>query len=78
MNLALMLLSCTGSPRITDYDRPWVELLVAHVADYFRDQSGGREQVAFRVLDWFELPPLLCGPAAGWTCPKTASTSPSR
>jgi len=35
---------------------------VDHVADYFRDQSGGRESLQFRVFDWFELPMS----SAGW------------
>jgi hypothetical protein len=56
MKLAVLLLSCTGSERLTDFDRPWVHGLVAHMAEYYSDQSGGRENMEFRVLDWFELP----------------------
>lgn len=56
MKLAVLLLTCRGSARLTDYDRPWVHRVVDHVAGYWRDQTGGRVDVEFRVLDWFELP----------------------
>lgn len=56
MNLAVLLLSCTGSERITDLEREWVHRMVEHTAGYFREQSGRRENTTFRVLDWFELP----------------------
>jgi len=56
MKLAVLLLSCTGSPRVTDLDQPWVHRLVGHMAGYYLDQSGGRENMEFRVFDWFQLP----------------------
>lgn len=56
MKLAVLLLSCTGTARETDFDRAWVHRLVGHVAGYFLDQSGGRVNMEFRVLDWFQLP----------------------
>ena len=56
MKLAVLLLSCTGTGRVTTIDRAWVHTLVGHVAGYLLDQSGGRENMQFRVLDWFELP----------------------
>lgn len=56
MKLAVLLLSCTGTPRITDYDREWVHRLVGHTAGYWLDQTGGRVDTEFRVLDWFQLP----------------------
>jgi len=56
MKLAVLLLSCTGSPRVTDFDRAWVHRLVGHVAGFYLDQSGGRVNMEFRVLDWFQLP----------------------
>jgi hypothetical protein len=56
MRLAVLLLSCTGTARETDFDRAWVHRLVGHTAGYFLDQSGGRVDIEFRVLDWFELP----------------------
>ena len=56
MKLAVLLLSCTDTPRITDYDQPWVHRVVTDVAGYFLDQSGGRVNMEFRVLDWFGLP----------------------
>jgi hypothetical protein len=55
MNLAVLLLSCTGSPRLTDFDRPWAERVFANLADYYRAQSGGRENMQFQVFDWFQL-----------------------
>ena len=56
MKLAVLLLSCTGSSRLTNFDRAWVHRLVGHWAGYFLDQSGGRVNPEFRVLDWFQLP----------------------
>jgi hypothetical protein len=56
MKLAVLLLSCPGSLRQTNFDWAWVDRLVGHVASYFLDQSGGRVNTQFRVLDWFELP----------------------
>ena len=56
MNLAVLLLSCTDSPRITDFDRPWAELVFADLADFYRAQSGGRENMQFQIFDWFQLP----------------------
>ena len=56
MKLAVLLLSCTGSARLTDFDQPWVHRLVGHMAGYYLDQSGGRENIEFRVFDWFQLP----------------------
>jgi hypothetical protein len=62
MNLAVLLLSVWDEPRITTLTREWMHRAVDHVADYFRDQSGGRESLQFRVFDWFELPMS----SAGW------------
>ena len=56
MKLAVLLLSCTGTPRVTDLDQPWIHRVVGHVAGYLIDQSGGRENMEFRVFDWFQLP----------------------
>lgn len=56
MKLAVLLLSCTDTPRETDFDRTWVHRLVGHVAGYYLDQSGGRVDMEFRVFDWFQLP----------------------
>lgn len=56
MKLAVLLLSCTGSPRITDYDKNWVDLLLRNVADFYRDQTGGRVTLQFGIFDWFQLP----------------------
>ena len=56
MNLAVLLLSCTGSPRVTNLDQPWVDRLFGHMAGYYSAQSGGRENPQFRVFDWFVLP----------------------
>jgi hypothetical protein len=56
MKLAVLLLSCTGTPRITDYDQAWVHKLVGHTAGYWLDQTGGRVNMEFRVFDWFQLP----------------------
>lgn len=56
MKLGVLLLSCTGSPRVTDFDRAWVHRVVGHVAGYFLEQSGGRVNMEFRVFDWFQLP----------------------
>lgn len=56
MKLAVLLLSCTGTARETDFDREWVHRLVGHVAGYFLDQSSGRVNMEFRVFDWFQLP----------------------
>lgn len=56
MKLAVLLLSCTGTARETDFDRAWVHTLVGHVAGYFLDQSGGGVNMEFRVFDWFQLP----------------------
>ncbi|MEU0314883.1 hypothetical protein [Nocardioides sp. NPDC006273] len=56
MKLAVLLLSCTGTPRTTDFDQAWVHRLVGHTAGYWIDQTGGRVNMEFRVLDWFQLP----------------------
>ena len=56
MKLAVLLLSCTGSARVTDFSRERVHSIVGNVAGYFLDQSGGRVSMEFRVFDWFQLP----------------------
>lgn len=56
MKLAVLLLSCTGTARETNFAQEWVHRLVGHVASYFVDQSGGRVNIEFRVFDWFQLP----------------------
>lgn len=40
MKLAVLLLTCTGSARLTDFDRAWVHRLVGHMAGYYFDQSA--------------------------------------
>ena len=39
MKLAVLLLSCTGSPRLTDYDQPWVQ----RVFDWFQLPQTSRQ-----------------------------------
>ncbi len=56
MKLAVLLLTCSDTPRTTDYDQQWVQRMVGHVAGYYVDQTGGRVNVEFRVVDWFQLP----------------------
>src|SRR5829696_840574 len=56
MNLAVLLLSCRDVPRVTAITREWVHRLTAHVAGFVFDQSGEREELQFRVFDWFTLP----------------------
>lgn len=56
MNLATLLLYCTDAVRTTDFDRPYVRLVVEELARFYHDQSGGRENMEFDVFDWFQLP----------------------
>src|SRR5262249_29896512 len=47
--------SCTGSPRLTDFNADWVRRVFTNLADFYRNQSGGRENLQFQVFDWFQL-----------------------
>ena len=59
MKLAVMLLSCSDVPRVTNLDFNWVDQLMSYVAKYYHDQSGGQVNLAYRVFDWVQL--LLTG-----------------
>lgn len=56
MNIAILPLNCRNEPRVTTLTRNEIQQITKHVADYFKDQSGGREQLEYRVFDWFTLP----------------------
>ena len=56
MKLGALLLSCSDVPRVTTYDKAWVERAMTAVSRYFKDQSGGREEPVIEVFDWFQLP----------------------
>lgn len=56
MRLAVLLLVNSDQPRVTTFDRAWVERVVAHTAEYFASQSGGRRTLTFSVSDWITLP----------------------
>lgn len=56
MKIAVLLLHCSDAPRVTAHTRDWVHQLTGHVAGYFVDQSGQRENLEFRVFDWVQLP----------------------
>ena len=56
VNLAVLLLSCNDTPRVTTLTRESVKRIMRNVADYVFAQSGGRATLAYHVLDWYELP----------------------
>ena len=56
MNIAVLLLKCRNEPRVTTLTRDQVHQMTGHVAGYLAAQSGQRENLEFRVFDWFEMP----------------------
>lgn len=56
MKLAVLPVFCNDVPRVTTLTRDWLHRAIGHVAGFFFDQSGGREDFEFRVFDWVQLP----------------------
>ncbi len=55
MKLAVLPVFCKDVPRVTTLTRDWIHRAIGHVAGYYLQQSGLRENMEFRVFDWFRL-----------------------
>ena len=55
MKLAVLPVFCKDSFRVTTLTREWISRAITHVAGYYLQQSGNRENMEFRVFDWFKL-----------------------
>jgi hypothetical protein len=56
MNIAVLLLTVQDQARQTQFTHDWTHRAMREVAKYYLDQSGGRENLEWRVFDWFQLP----------------------
>jgi len=55
MKSAVLLLTCKNAPRVTQLTDTQVSRVMSQVSAFYLQQSGGREQLEFRVFDWFGL-----------------------
>jgi hypothetical protein len=55
MKSAVLLLQCKNAPRVTTLTAAEVSNVMAQLAAYYSQQSGGRERLEYQVFDWFEL-----------------------
>lgn len=55
MKCAVLPLSCSDTPRVTNLTEEWLRLMMDDVSAYFTEQSGGRESLDVTVLGWHKL-----------------------
>jgi len=55
MKIAVLPVYCSDVPRTSTISETQIKDVCQDVARYFRDQSGGRENLEYRVFDWFKL-----------------------
>ena len=55
LKLAVLLVTCKGSPRVTTLTDAWAERATTQVRRYIESQSGGRAGLECRVFEWTPL-----------------------